>query len=368
MLSEKEIDYNTEIRLTYKRSIPARRSARISDVARAAGVSVATVSRAVSAPEKLSEGTRRRVLAAIDELGYTPNTLARQLRVGSSRMILVVVPRRSNPPFFSEVLRGVDVTLVEAGYVLITGYMEGEDRDLRLIELATSGHLAGLMTTSGKLPQVNGRSILDGGLPAVALCADPGVKGMPAVLIDDEAAARSQARHLLELGHRRIFYVTGPAGNYNETARHRGIVAELTAAGLYPEALVECPGDYVFEAGHRGAEAYLALADRPSAVICSNDECAVAFMKTIRSAGLTIPGDLSLIGFDGIEFADYCEPALTTIAQPRFELGATAAKLLVEMISGVPPSVDLDAQNRSFLDVDLKVRGSTAAPPAGQRD
>ena len=189
-----------------------RRAPKIGDVAAAAGVSVATVSRALSAPEKLRVETRDKVLEAVAALGYTPNSVARQLRGGASRLVLVIVPRRTNPPFFAEVLHGIDVTLAGAGYVLITGYMEGHDHDLRLIELASSGHVAGLLTISGDLPKAQGRSILDAGLPVVAICADPEVAGLPAVLLDDERAAAMQVEHLVGLGHRRLFYVPGPGG------------------------------------------------------------------------------------------------------------------------------------------------------------
>lgn len=338
-----------------------RRAPKIGDVARAAGVSVATVSRALSAPDKLKSETREKVMAAVAELGYTPNSVARQLRVGSSRLVLVIVPRRTNPPFFSEVLHGIDVTLAEAGYVLITGYMEGREHDLRLIELAASGHVAGLLTISGELPRAPGRSILDAGLPAVAVCADPKVDGLPAVLLDDERAAAMQVEHLLSLGHRRLFYVSGPAGNYNEVTRHRGIVRAIEKAGLGRDALVEHRGDYTFAGGVAGADAYLALADRPTGVVCGNDESAIAFVKTVRAAGLQVPEDLSLIGFDGIELADFCEPTLSTIAQPRFALGATGARLLIDLLAGADRADLLPRSGKILMQGRLLARDSSRA-------
>ncbi|MBP0615666.1 LacI family DNA-binding transcriptional regulator [Jiella mangrovi] len=338
-----------------------RRAPRISDVADAAGVSVATVSRALSAPDKLKPETRDKVLAAVAALGYTPNSVARQLRAGNSRLVLVIVPQRTNPPFFAEVLHGIDVTLAEAGYVLITGYMEGHDHDLRLIELAASGHVAGLLTVSGDLPNVGGRSILDAGLPAVAICADPQVAGLPAVLLDDERAAAMQVEHLIALGHRRLFYLSGPEGNYNVTMRQRGIVSALEAGGLSPEALIEYRGDFAFTGGISGGEAYLALSDRPSAVICGNDETAIAFVKTVRSAGLRVPDDLSVIGFDGIELADFCEPTLSTIAQPRFELGRVGARLLVDLLDGNEPGDVMPESGRIVMQGRLLARDSTRA-------
>ncbi len=339
-----------------------RKAPRIGDVAAAAGVSVATVSRALSAPEKLRPETREKVMEAVSALGYTPNSVARQLRGGLSSLILVIVPRRTNPPFFSAVLHGIDVTLAEAGYVLITAYMEGQDHDLRLIELAASGHVAGLLTISGDLPNVAGRSILDAGLPAVAICADPQVPGLPAVLLDDERAAAMQVKHLTALGHRRLFYVSGPPGNYNEVTRHRGIVAALAEAGLASDALIEHPGNYAFSGGIAGANAYLALESRPTGVICGNDETAIAFVKTVRAAGLRIPEDLSVIGFDGIELSDFCEPTLSTIAQPRFELGARGAQLLIDRLEANGGEEAMPPGGRILMQGRLLARDSTGRP------
>ena len=336
-----------------------RRVPRISDVAALAGVSVATVSRGLSAPEKLKPETRKKVMEAVAALGYTPNSIARQLRAGHSRLVLVIVPRRTNPPFFAEVLHGIDVTLAEAGYVLITGYMEGHDHDLRLIELAASGHVAGLLTISGDLPKAQGRTILDAGLPAVAICADPEVPGLPAVLLDDVQAASLQVEHLVGLGHRRLFSISGPKGNYNEVVRNRGILGAMESACLGHEALIEHPGDYTFAGGVAGALAFLALPDRPTGVLCGNDETAMAFVKTVRAGGLDVPGDVSVIGFDGIELADFCEPTLSTIAQPRYELGAAGAQLLIDLLSGRSAPDGLPLGGKILMQGRLLARDST---------
>src|SRR5689334_8982092 len=165
---------------------------RIGDVARAAGVSTATVSRALSVPEQVRQETRDRVLDAVRSLGYTPNAAARNLRAGRSRLVLVIIPRRNNPPFFSEVLHGIDVTLSEAGYAMITGNFEGDpERARRLVDLVFGGHLDGILTLSGQVPTVDGRSILDAGLPVVSVCAELPGGGAPAVLLADGACARA---------------------------------------------------------------------------------------------------------------------------------------------------------------------------------
>jgi LacI family transcriptional regulator, repressor for deo operon, udp, cdd, tsx, nupC, and nupG len=320
-----------------RRSRRVERPPLISDVARAAGVSTATVSRALSVPDQVREDTRRRVLETVQALGYTPNAAARHLRAGTSRTVLVVIPRRSNPPFFSEVLHGIDSTLSEAGYAVISGNVGDEEQARRLVDLAHSGRIDGVLATSGLAPVFEGRSILNAGIPVVAIGAEIEGSRSPAVLIDDGACARAQAEHLMALGHRRLLYVAGPEGNYNEVRRFRGFVEAVAQAGLDPEAdIVRLPGNYMFSGGVAAAQSFLALAKRPTGVVCCNDEMAIAFAKTVRDAGVAIPGDMSIVGFDGIEFGEFCEPTLTTIQQPRFELGSTGARLLIAAVRDHP--------------------------------
>ncbi len=317
--------------------------ARIGDVARAAGVSTATVSRALTFPDRVLEETRERVFAAVRELGYTPNTAARQLRAGSSRTILVVVGKRRNPPFFSEVLRGVDVTLSQAGYSVLMGNLDLDDdnTEKHLVDLVFGGHIDGTLVLSNMVPAFNGRSIADAGVPIVAICSEADGRDIPAVLVDDETCCRAQTRYLIEMGHRRLAYIAGPKGNYNEVKRYPGFLAETAAAGLAPEDIVRFEGSYDFASGVAAGEAFLKLEQRPTGVVVCSDEMAIAFMKTIRRAGVRVPEDVSIVGFDGIEIGDYVEPTLTTIRQPRFELGTTGAEILLGLIRGEtsPPRV-----------------------------
>jgi LacI family transcriptional regulator, repressor for deo operon, udp, cdd, tsx, nupC, and nupG len=329
---------------------------RIGDVARAAGVSTATVSRALTAPDQVRPQTRDRVLEAVRTLGYTPNAAARNLRAGRSRLVLVIIPRRNNPPFFSEVLHGIDVAMSAAGYAVITGNFDGDaERARHLVDLVSGGHLDGILILSGQIPTIDGRSILDGGLPIVSVCAElPGAHA-PAVLVDDAACAKAQLRHLLDLGHRRLFYIAGPDGNYNEVKRFQAVEEAMAEAGLPPEILCRHPGNYMFSGGVDAARTFLAMEERPTGVIACNDEMAIGFVKTVRSAGLRIPDEVSVIGFDGIEMAEFCEPTLTTIRQPRFELGSTGARALLDAIAGdLPPE-----RYRTVLQGDLLVGGST---------
>jgi LacI family repressor for deo operon, udp, cdd, tsx, nupC, and nupG len=333
---------------------------RISDVARAAGVSTATVSRVLSLPDQVRADKRGRVLEAVRNLGYTPNAAARHLRAGTSHTVLVVIPQRRNPPFFAEVLNGIDRELSAAGYAVVMGNFGDEQQGARLVELAYSGRLDGILVISGLAPAVGGRSLFDAGIPSVLVCARIDGADAPAVLVDDEACARAQVEHLVRLGHRRLMYVAGPEGNFNEVLRYRGLMAAVTDAGLSAEDVVRHPGDYMFGGGVAAARSYLAMPRRPTGVVCCNDEMAIAFMKTVRNAGLAIPADVSVVGFDGIEFAEFCEPTLTTIHQPRFELGATGARLLVQALrrEAAPPP------RSTILHGRLVIRDSTGPAPA----
>ncbi|MDQ0467144.1 LacI family DNA-binding transcriptional regulator [Labrys wisconsinensis] len=342
---------------------PERAKALIADVARAAGVSTATVSRALTAPDRVLEATRLRVLEAVRVLDYTPNAAARQLRAGRSRAILVVVPKRRNPPFFSEVLHGIDMELSAAGYAMLMGNLDSVDgKEDYLVDLVFGGHLDGAIVLSAAVPARDGRSILQAGIPVVAVCAGTGVAEVPTVVVDDTECTLAQTRHLIGLGHRRLLYIAGPKGNYNEVRRYRGFEAAVREAGLPREDVVRLEGDYVFRAGVEAGQAFLAMARRPTGVVATSDEVAIAFMKTIRAAGVRVPQDVSLVGFDGIEFADFVEPTLTTIRQPRFDLGATGARILLGLLGGESPPQPL-----TVLHGELVVRDSTAPAPLPRR-
>lgn len=318
-----------------KRAPRAASKARIGDVARAAGVSTATVSRALTFPDRVQSETRERVLAAVRELGYIPNSAARQLRAGSSRTVLVVVGPRRNPPFFSEVLRGIDVALSQAGYAVLMGNLDSVDgKEKYLVDLVFGGHIDGALVLASTVPSDAGRTIADSGLPIVGICAETDVAGIPAVVVDDEACCRAQTRYLLDLGHRHLAYLSGPRGNYNERHRFAGFQATTAAAGLGPDDVVRLEGNYDFASGVAAGKAFLALERRPTGVVATSDEMAIAFMATIRRGGLRVPEDVSVVGFDGIELGDFVEPALTTIRQPRFDLGTTGANLLLGLMRG----------------------------------
>ncbi len=325
------------------------------DVARAAGVSQATVSLVLgrNPRARVAAATRERVLRAAEELGYRPNILARGLVRGRSYAIGVVVPDLSNP-FFLEVVTGVQRVAAEAGYAVLTG-------DTR--ETTAARHLE---TLQGR--QVDG--IIIDGLGAAAL-PDDELRGTPVVLVDEPserwpgvasdatAAGRLAAEHLLGLGHRELAFVGPASDSHGFRMRERGFFQALRAAGvgLRSERLRRVPPSV--SGGQAAMKALLGLRERPTAVFCANDLLAAGALKACLGAGITVPGTMSIMGCDDVEIARVMTPELTTVAVPARELGARAVRLLLRQI-------DDDAfapKPTRPLPVRLVVRGTTAAPP-----
>jgi LacI family transcriptional regulator, repressor for deo operon, udp, cdd, tsx, nupC, and nupG len=335
----------------------SRRPATIHDVAARAGVSTATVSRTLASPDQVSDEARARVLQAIKATGYTPNMAARNLRARRSMMVLVVVPNIANA-FFAEILRGIDDELVENGYGIIIGNLDNRrEREARYVDLVFARQVDAVLLMSGRIPAGNGRLMSEAGVPLATICVHISDSGFASVMVDDEFASRKVVDHLVGLGHRRFGYVSGPLENRNEIGRRGGFIAGLSAAGLDPGQAHYWQGDFMIGSGVGAAREFLALTERPTAVYAVSDSMAISFMKTVMEGGVRVPEDLSIVGFDGIDFSEFVTPTLTTIQQPRHEIGRTGARVLLEAIakSAPPRSVKLAAP--------LIIRDSTAPPP-----
>ena len=332
---------------------------RIVDVARHAGVSTATVSRALATPEQVRPELRERVARSVQALGYTPNAAARRLRGGRSRMILVVTLKRWSTPFFSEVLHGIDHELSLSGYAMILGNLDlDRDRERHVVDMMFSGYIDGTIALSDILAHSEGRTMLDAGLPVVSVCSAAG--GTLSILTNEGESIVEAARHLAGLGHRRFAYLSGPAGNYNDNVRAKALETFFDAPEQAALDLLRMEGDFTTQSGVDAGTRFLALPVRPTAVLASSDEMAIGFMKVVQNGGLSIPKDLSVFGFDGIEFADYVEPTLSTIRQPRFELGCTGARRLVSLLAGPKVAAEPDV----VLQNEIAIRRSTGPAPA----
>ena len=312
-----------------------RRPARLADVAELAGVSTATVSRALAAPDSVNAGTRAQVLHAVRALGYTPNVAARNLRVQRTRMALVIVANIGNA-FFSDVLRGIDAELARGGHGLVIGNLDDNSgRERGFVDMAFSGAVDGILLLSLRsLPADGQRSIASAGLPMVALCEELAEAEFPQVTVGNRAASIAVVRHLAGLGHRRIGHIAGPHHTYTARERALGFREGVAATGLAQADCPELPGDYHFASGHAAGQRYLALPQRPTAIYAANDEMAVGFVKCVHEAGLRVPRDVSVVGFDGVAFGDFAIPTLTTVLQPRLRLGEVAASLLLRQLAG----------------------------------
>lgn len=333
------------------------RAATVQDVARAAGVSTATVSRAINEPDKVSEETRQRVADAIAATRYTLNEAARSLRMNRSRMLLVTVPDIGNP-YFSLLLAGMEETASQQGYNLLIANTNCDPHvEHRLYDYVRSNRADGILILDGTLPSLGEQS--DTALPPVVVVSEriEGAK-LPTVCVDNAAALASATQHLLQLGHQRIGHLCGPLANVLTKERLAGFRQAMTNADLPVADSWVYSGDFSMDAGAAAARQWLAQTVRPTAITCANDELAFGFIDEVRRHGIRVPEQVSVVGFDDIQFAARFYPALTTIHQPRKEIGRQAAALLLDLINQ-PGKVK---KQEIVLGTELVIRESTAAP------
>ncbi|MGK9167605.1 LacI family transcriptional regulator [Inquilinus limosus] len=338
----------------------------MSDVARLAGVATSTVSRALAIPGRVNEVTRRRIAAAAEQLGYIPNSAARILRAGRSRTILATLPGPGISYGAAQItpraLESLAATIAESGFDLLFANRNSPATARHVLDLAFGGTVRGVFVLGiADLPSHGNRSLADASLPTVSLLIDRSAAGIPSVVTNDREAMREGVLHLIDLGHRSFFYVAGPAASYHETERFSGVLDALALAGLSRRAVIRHGGHLPFgrgfQSGVEAAHAYLALKRRPTAVVCCGDDAAISFTGTVRSNGVAVPGDVSLIGFDGAPVGAFCDPPLTTLEQPTEDLGIRAAEAMLQLLDGgAAPALKTTLPSRLLL------RGSTAAP------
>lgn len=327
--------------------------ATIRDVASELGMSVATVSRALSKPDMLRPETRERVLSVVARLGYRPNLLARSLRRGQTHAIVLVVPKLS--PFFLEIFAGAEEAAQVAGLTVLLGNNDGKpEREEAYFDQVVSGRADGIILTTGVVPA----SYADGGRPLPPLVTVlERLRGhdAPVVRIDHRAASAEATRHLIELGHRRIAHIQGGPWAVSSGHRLSGYRDALQSAGIPYSAELVVGGDFSMQSGVNAMERLLALENPPTAVFAGNDEMAFGAVRTARAHGLTVPENLSVVGFDDQATAAFYNPPLTTICTPCREIGRCAMQGLVEQLAG------RDVAREIVLPTRLVVRDSTAA-------
>ncbi|MBC1187198.1 MULTISPECIES: DNA-binding transcriptional regulator CytR [Kluyvera] len=330
-------------------------AATMKDVALQANVSTATVSRALMNPEKVSQATRNRVEQAALEVGYLPQMQGRNMKRNESRTILVIVPDICDP-FFSEVIRGIEVTAAAQGYLVLIGDCAHQNQQEKtFIDLIITKQIDGMLLLGSRLP-FDASIEEQRNLPPMVMANEFAPElGLPTVHIDNLTASFDAVNYLHELGHQRIACIAGPEEMPLCHYRLQGYVQALRRCGITVDPHYIARGNFTYEAGANALEQLLALPQPPTAIFCHSDIMALGALSYAKRQGLKVPDDLSIIGFDNISLAEFCDPPLTTVAQPRFDIGREAMLLLLNQLSGQ----FVDSGSR-LLDCELIIRGSTS--------
>jgi LacI family transcriptional regulator len=333
---------------------------RITDVASAAGVSVGTVSNVLNKPHLVSARTQKRVTAAIEELGFVRNESARQLRAGSSRAIGLVVIDAANP-FFADVARGVEDAVEKIGGVVLLGNSAGEEgRERRYLELFEEQRVKGVLIAplSETDPQLGALTRL--GIPVVFLDRHGEDSAHSSVSVDDVTGGRLAAAHLMERGHRRVAFVGGPSSLRQVRERRQGAERVIEATGDASLLAISTRGLTV-AAGREAADDLVMMSSdvRPTAVFAANDLIAIGLLQGLLAQHIRVPQDIAIVGYDDIEFAAAAAVPLSSVRQPRAELGRRGAELLFEELEALENGRIVEHQHVRFQP-ELVVRLSSA--------
>ncbi|MBB3141782.1 LacI family DNA-binding transcriptional regulator [Halomonas organivorans] len=331
----------------------------IRKVAELAGVSVATVSRTLKSPDIVSPATRDKVLQAVETAGYRPNRMAVQFRSRRSHNLAVLVPTIANT-FFARVIAGIQQAAREQGYgVLLCNTLGREEEELQYAGMVAARQADGIIQLRAFNPFPEDAVEPGQALPMVNACEVLDDAPCPTVKIDNRAAARTLTEHLIALGHRRIAMIQGPRRSPLTRDRVAGYRDALEAAGIVPDDALLCPGDFTPRAGHEAVTTLLDRTVRPTAIFCESDEMAIGAISRLKQAGLSVPDDVSVAGFDDIAFARYSDPPLTTVAQPAEAFGRRAVDMLIDILEARGQGA-----SHVVLPYELVIRDSTAAPRA----
>ncbi|MCP2263578.1 LacI family DNA-binding transcriptional regulator [Promicromonospora thailandica] len=309
----------------------APRRASIADVARAAGVSVGTVSNVLNRPDRVLPGTRERVEAAIAELSFVRNGSARQLRAGTITTIGAIVLDIANP-FFTDVARGIEERLDRDDFTLMVASSDDDPgREQRYLRLFEEHGVQGIIVVPATDDIEHLQAVRRRGTGVVLLDRPSPDPGISSVAVDDVRGGELAAQHLLEQGHTRIAFLNGPHTIRQCADRHEGVVKALAAVGLDPEqALTEITVTSLnAEGGEAAIRGLLESGDQPTAVFCVNDLVALGVLRTLRTENIAVPTDMAVVGYDDVAFAAELSTPLTSVRQPTHELGVRAADLLL---------------------------------------
>ncbi len=339
----------------------------IKDLARAAGVSHTTVSRALHDHPAISAETIARVKELAVSMGYVPSATARGLKTRRTRALGVIVSNVDDP-FWGEVMYGVDDVLHPAGYsFFVAATHRDKQREREIVQLMVQRGVDGVILLAPQFSSEQSQRLRAYGLPMAIVNNEGAGEYQYLIYNDDVYGIRLITRHLLDLGHCKIAFLGNKLGGRTDSERKRGFRAELEATGTTIRS------EYMYQAasglpdgGYEGGQYFLSLPERPSAIVCYNDYLAVGVYKALVQAGLRIPQDISVTGFDDITIAGYLNPPLTTLHQFKYELGVGAAKMMLEILEQSPDTSEPPLSPKKVsLKGELVVRQSTATPQQG---
>jgi LacI family transcriptional regulator len=317
---------------------------------------VATVSRVINNSGPVREATRRRIDEVALRLRYTPNSAARSLSTRQTETLGVLLPDLYGE-FFSEVIRGIDQVVQREGWHLLVSSSHDERSEIEAALRAMRGRVDGLLVMS---PDLDARALaenLPANLPVVLLnCAVDG-RAYDSLNVDNCGGASAMMHYLLERGHERIGLITGPARNHDARERLRGSRAALSAAGLNADPSLVVEGDFTETSGHRAVRVLLEREPRPTAIVAANDSMAIGALSALLEAGVRVPEDVTVVGFDDIPIARYVSPPLTTVRVSIAELGSRAAARLLAALEQGPARERV----QQLLPTELVVRRSCGA-------
>jgi LacI family transcriptional regulator len=334
---------------------PVRRRS-IRDVAERANVSVGTVSNVLNNPELVADATRERVEQAIAELGFVRNGSARQLRAGQSRSVGAIVLDVANP-FFTEVTRGIEDRLREDNLLLVLcSSDDSAEKEQHYLTVLEEQRVRGVLVTPAGRDLSTLARMQQLGMAVVLLDRPSPTPDFCSVAVDDARGGELAGRHLLDAGHQVIGFITGPRTIRQCADRRRGLRKAVRAAGLDPDrAIREVVAPLNADGGDSAVDELLASGPRPTALFCVNDITALGALRGLRRAGLAVPDDIAVVGYDDVEFASMLSTPLTSVRQPKYQIGSAAADLL--LAEGDEPSAH-DHRQQLFIP-ELVVRESS---------
>ena len=333
----------------------------IVDVAKLAGVSIATVSRVINNTAKVKATTRKKVLNAVKILDFTPNISAQVLQSKQTKIIGMVFPDASST-YFTEIIRGIFNHVNQFSYQIIIGSAHDDEEEMKTVSRFLNGRTVDGLVIMAPSSQNNEIYNLTAKCktPAVFISVPRGKAGTTSVVLDNFNMAFKMTNHLIRLGHKDIAFIQGPVHNYDSQRRYKGYLEGIQSHQLEVKEEYTVLGNFTEYSGYKACEKILALSPRPTAIFAANDAMAIGAIEAVKDYGFIVPQDIALVGFDDISTSQYITPALTTVRVPLFDLGQVVGRTLLQKIENISVQ-QITVAERIVIPLELVIRESCGA-------